>query len=134
MRIPREDALTGVMVMVDGQRYRWSPEQLPTQALPVYAAQLLSSVCSLVLCLLLCGVSLFRPREGTVMMLGFAAYAVLRFVLELVRVDELGQFGTSLSISQWVSVLVFACAMVGLWWVYRTPPAASAQPQPSSGT
>ena len=133
-RIPREDVRLGVIATVDGRRYRWSPDQLPSRALPVYAAQLLSSFSSLVLCLALCGMSYFKPREGTVMMLGFAAYAVLRFVLELVRVDEAGQFGTSLSISQWVSLVVFSCSMVGLWWVYRTPRAAPLQPQASSGS
>jgi phosphatidylglycerol:prolipoprotein diacylglycerol transferase len=133
-KIPKEDARTGVIATIDGKRYRWSPEQLPDRALPVYAAQLLSSVSSLVLCLLLCGVSVFKYREGTVMMLGFAAYAVVRFVLEWVRVDELGQFGTDLSISQWVSMLVFGFSMLGLWWIYRTPQTATMQPQTSSGT
>ena len=123
-----------MIATIDGKRYRWSPEQLPDRALPVYAAQLLSSVSSLVLCLLLCGVSVFKYREGTVMMLGFAGYAVLRFVLEWVRVDELGQFGTDLSISQWVSMLVFSFSMLGLWWIYRTPQTATMQPQTSSGT
>jgi len=87
-----------------------------------------------VLCLSLCGLSMFVLRDGTVMMLGFAAYAILRFVLELVRVDEGGQFGTDLSISQWVSLIVFACSMVGLWWIYRTPQVAPLQPQASQGS
>ncbi len=132
--IPEEDVRTGIIATIDGRRYRWSPEQLPPRTLPVYPAQLLSSVSSLVLCLLLCAISLFRHRQGTVMFLGFASYAVLRFVLELVRVDEAGQFGTELSISQWVSLVVFAGSMIGLWWIYRTPQAAPMQPQPSSGT
>jgi phosphatidylglycerol:prolipoprotein diacylglycerol transferase len=133
-KIPKEDARTGVIATIDGKRYRWSPDQLPDRALPVHAAQLLSSVSSLVLCLLLCGLSVFKYREGTVMMLGFAAYAVVRFVLEWVRVDELGQFGTDLSISQWVSMVVFSFSILGLWWIYRTPQTATMQPQASSGT
>ena len=52
------------------------------------------------------------------MMLGFASYAILRFVLELVRVDESGQFGTTLSISQWVSVVVFTGSLIGLGLIY----------------
>jgi phosphatidylglycerol:prolipoprotein diacylglycerol transferase len=132
--IPREDALTGIVATIDGKRYRWSPDQLPARALPVYAAQLLSSFSSLVLCLGLCSLSHFRPREGTVMMLGFAGYAIVRFGLELVRVDEAGQFGTSLSISQWISLIVFCCSMVGLWWVYRTPRTGSLQTHASSGS
>ena len=54
------------------------------------------------------------------MMLGFASYAILRFVLELVRVDESGQFGTTLSISQWVSVVVFTGSLIGLGLIYRS--------------
>ncbi len=132
--IPSEDARTGIYATIDGKRYRWGPDQLPARAYPVYAAQLLSSVSSLLLCLSLCGLSMFVLRDGTVMMLGFAAYAILRFVLELVRVDEGGQFGTDLSISQWVSLIVFACSMVGLWWIYRTPQVAPLQPQASQGS
>lgn len=132
--IPREDVRLGVFATIDGRRYRWGPDELPARALPVYAAQALSSVSSLVLCLLLCGLSLFAFRDGTVMMLGFAAYAVLRFVLELVRVDEGGQFGTDLSISQWVSLVVLTCSVFGLWWIYRTPQVAPLQPQTSQGS
>jgi phosphatidylglycerol:prolipoprotein diacylglycerol transferase len=131
--IPGEEVRAGVIVTIDGTQHRWTPAQLPQRALPVYAAQLLSSISSLLLCLALCGISSIGFRDGTVMMLGFAAYAVLRFVLELVRVDEAGQFGTDLSISQWVSLVVFACSSVGLWWVYRTPRPAAMQPQASSG-
>ena len=67
------------------------------------------------------------------MMLGCAGYAVLRYVLELVRVDEAGQFGTNLSISQWVSLIVFSGSMIGLWWIYRSPHTAPVQTQASSG-
>ncbi len=129
--IPVEDARTGVIATIDGQRYRWGPAELPDRALPVQPAQLISSFTALALCLLLCLAS-FR-REGTVMMLGFAGYAVLRFVLELVRVDEDGQFGTSLSISQWVSVVVLGISVMGLIWIYRKPGQPAMQPSRSGG-
>ncbi len=132
--IPEEEARTGVIATIDGKRYRWSPAELPDRALPVYAAQLISSASSLVLCLLLAAIPPLRFRDGTVMLLGFAGYAVLRFVLELVRVDEAGQFGTSLSISQWVSLGVLACSIIGFWSIYRTSPPAPVQPQPSQTT
>ena len=129
--IPSEDARTGVIATIDGKRYRWRPDELPTTALPVFAAQILSSLCSLLLCIGLCLIPASRFRDGTVMMLGFASYAILRFVLELVRVDESGQFGTSLSISQWVSLFVLVGSFVGLFVIYRTLPG---QPEPSDGT
>lgn len=131
--IPGEDARRGILVTIDGTRYSWTPDQLPPRALPVYAAQLLSSFSSLLLCLVLCFISRFRLRDGTVMIGGFAAYAVVRFGLEWVRVDELGQFGTSLSISQWVSLVVFALSAVAMWWLYRTPPTAAMHPQATPG-
>ena len=128
--LPAEDVQLGVFVTVDGRRIRWSPQELPSQSLPVRAAQIISSVSSLVLCVLLCGISLLRLRPGTVMFLGFAAYAILRFVLEWVRVDEAGQFGTALSISQWVSVMVLISSIAGLMWVCvrQAPPVTSDLP------
>ena len=127
--IPREDARLGVVATIDGKRYRWSPDELPARALPVYPAQLISSVCALLLCFGLCSLPSERLRDGTIMMLGFAGYAVIRFVLEIVRVDEAGQFGTSLSISQWVSLGVFLCSMVGLGWLYCSPRSKKMQTQ-----
>ena len=132
--IPKEDAVTGVIATIDGKRYRWGPDELPTRALPVYPTQLISSVSGLLLCLGLCSLPTRRMRDGTVMMLGFAGYAIIRFVLELIRVDEAGQFGTSLSISQWVSLVVLACSLIGLAWLYWSPRSAAVQTQPSSGS
>ncbi len=134
LRIPSGSVRRGVVATIDGKQYRWTPDQLPARALPVYAVQVLSSASSLVLCLMLCGLSLFVTRDGAIMMIGFACYAVLRFVLELIRVDEAGQFGTSLSISQWVSIVVLASCLIGLIFVYRRPASRqSVQTQPSSG-
>ncbi|HBV62473.1 MAG TPA: diacylglyceryl transferase [Rhodopirellula sp.] len=131
--IPAEDARTGVVATIDGRRYRWSPRELPKTALPVFAAQILSSVSSLLLCLGLCMIPVQRFREGTVMMLGFASYAVLRFVLELVRVDESGQFGTDFSISQWVSICVLAGSLIGLGFLYSRKQATAAVSSPELG-
>lgn len=70
------------------------------------------------------------------MFVGFASYAVLRFVLEIVRVDEAGQFNTSLSISQWVSLVVFLLSVMGLVWVYlfRSVAAESAHEETAGGS
>ncbi len=123
--VPVEDVRTGIVVTVDGRRHRWRPDELPSRALPVQAAQVISSVGALLLCLALCGLSWFRLRTGAVMMIGFASYAVLRFAMEMIRVDEAGQFGTSLSISQWVSIVVFTLSAAGLLWIYRQPESSS---------
>lgn len=131
--IPAEDARTGIIATVDGRRYQWSPDQLPDRALPVRAAQLISSFSALVLCLTLCGLSKIPFRDGTLMMIGFAGYAIMRFVLEIVRVDEAGQFGTAFSISQWVSIVVLVCSLIGLVWIYRSNSLVTTAPNPSRG-
>jgi phosphatidylglycerol:prolipoprotein diacylglycerol transferase len=131
---PAGDVRHDVLAVIDGQPFRWPPGELPPRALPVYAAQVLSSVSALALCLGLCGLSLFNFRDGVIMMIGFAGYAVVRFLLELVRVDEGGQFGTNLSISQWVSIVVFALCTLGLILIFRRAPAGQAiQSQPTTG-
>lgn len=119
--VPREDVPVGLAVSIDGSTYRWSPGELPDRALPVVAAQLFSSLGGLALCLSLLAVSRWVHRPGALMLLGLAGYAVLRFGLEIVRVDEAGRFGTELSISQWVSILVLIAAAGGLVWLYRHP-------------
>jgi len=116
--MPFERAPRGVLAMIDGKVYQWSSDELPERAMPVQPAQLISSVSAILLCGLLCAASYWFRREGAIMMLGFASYAVLRFGLEWIRVDEQGQFGTDLSISQWVSVLVFALSVAGLVWSF----------------
>lgn len=129
---PKEDILPGWWFKANGRTHVFKPDQLPQQSLPVRAAQPISSISSLALCLLLCTASLFISRTGVLMFLGFASYAILRFVLEIVRVDEAGQFNTSLTISQWVSVAVFTLSIMGLawlWWMGPHPPS----PQDESG-
>ncbi|EMI22189.1 prolipoprotein diacylglyceryl transferase [Rhodopirellula maiorica SM1] len=120
--LPREQSPRGVVAMIDGKIYRWTPQQLPQHAVPVQPAQLISSVSGLSVCLLLCALSLVLRRDGAIMLLGFAAYAVMRFVLEMIRVDEQGQFGTNLSISQWVSIGVLLCTIVAAIWLYSRKP------------
>ncbi len=124
--IPGDQVPRGARAVIDGKIYTWAADQLPGRALPVQAVQVFSSVSALVLCCLLCGLSYIVRREGAVMMYGFAGYAVLRFVLEIIRVDEGGQFGTELSISQWVSICVLVGSVVGLIWLHQKRPPAVA--------
>jgi phosphatidylglycerol:prolipoprotein diacylglycerol transferase len=127
--LPAEDIVLGWEMQISGRLYLLEPSQLPARALPVRAAQPISSASALGLCLLLCGLSAVIKRPGAIMFLGFAGYAIVRFLLELVRVDESGQFNTSLTISQWVSVVVLAICICGLVWLYARPAAT-----PPSGT
>ncbi len=45
---------------------------------------------------------------GDVLALGWIAYPINRFMIEFLRSDEAGQFGTSLTIAQWVSLGLLA--------------------------
>jgi len=114
---PVEDVPLGLLVVVDGKEYYWAASQLPATANPVRPSQLLSSLGGLFLCLSLCFFSRFSYKNGVVMMVGFASYAVLRFGEEMLRNDEPGQFGTSLTIAQWVSIIVFSLSCGGLVWL-----------------
>ena len=120
-----EDVQLGVTVVVNGLRYRWASDELPAYALPVRAAQLLSSVSALILCLILLMISRRPLPEGSLLLIGFAGYAVVRFCLEIVRVDEGGQFGTKLSISQWVSIVVLILSVAGTVWLWKRPDSAA---------
>lgn len=128
--IPADQALVGVAALIDGDVYRWSPNELPDRALPVRAAQVISSLTGATMALVLWSLGWWLDRQswrrsGTLMFVGFAAYAVVRFVLEIVRVDEGGQFGTSFSISQWVSLCVLAASVGGLIWLYAVKPSTA---------
>lgn len=117
---PAEDALPGLAVVRDGELLaRFSPGELPVSAKPVWATQIISSMVAAVMFFTLLivervlrGSRFYRP--GILMLTGFIAYGVLRIVLEWVRVDEAGQFGTAFSISQWVSFAVITLSGIAI--------------------
>lgn len=123
-QLPDENIQPGLVASVGDRTYRWAADELPMRALPVYPAQLLSSVSALLMCGLLLAVAPWLHRPGALMFIGFGGYAVVRFGLELIRVDEAGQFGTELSISQWVSIMILLISVTGLLWLYRRPQTA----------
>ena len=59
------------------------------------------------------------------MALGLIAYPITRFVVEFLRGDELGQFHTSLTIAQWVSMGLLAFGLAFLAWLSRQAPEMS---------
>ena len=123
--VPAEEIRPGYLIRTDRGSYPVPPSMMPAQAGPVYPAQLISSIGGGLLCLTLCLVPPGRFPPGTLMWAGFLGYAVLRFGLEIVRVDEAGQFGTSLSISQWVSIVVVILSFVGIALTRRINTAGS---------
>ena len=71
----------------------------------------------------------FRRRDGEVTALMITLYPIARFFEESIRVDESPVFGTGLSISQNVSILLLLAA-VAMWaWLLRKPAGNLAFPQ-----
>jgi phosphatidylglycerol:prolipoprotein diacylglycerol transferase len=95
---------------------------IPPRSLPVHPTQIYSSIDAFFLLLLLLAYEPFCRRNGQVFALMLSGYPVCRFLLEIVRTDESPIFGTGLTISQNISLLVLICA-AGLWfYILRRPP------------
>ncbi|MCL2709332.1 MAG: prolipoprotein diacylglyceryl transferase [Planctomycetaceae bacterium] len=80
-----------------------------SEVLPVHPTQIYSSVLALLLCgtLLFLGRSRFyQQRAGLVFASFMVLYAVGRFFIEMIRTDEASFFGTGLTVSQNVSIVV----------------------------
>lgn len=126
---PAEEIPFGAIAVVNGVEHYWSARDLPAVAGPVLPAQIIGSISGLLLCLGLCWLSRRDHRDGTILLAGFAGYALLRFGIEILRSDEPGQFGTQLTISQWVSLVVLAGSLAAWWWLRSRPAATTARPQ-----
>jgi phosphatidylglycerol:prolipoprotein diacylglycerol transferase len=63
----------------------------------------------------------YRRRNGEVLAIGWMAYPINRFLIEFLRSDESGKFGTTLTISQWVSLGLFASGLAYFLWLQRQP-------------
>lgn len=91
------------------------------RSLPVHPTQIYSTINALLLCLLLLAYDPFRRRDGELFALMISIYPVSRFLIEILRTDESPIFGTGLSISQNVSLVILLVA-AGLWfYVLRRP-------------
>ena len=85
-----------------------------SKVLPVHPTQIYSSVLALLLCgtlLVLGRLPFYQHREGLVLASFMILYSVGRFGIEIIRTDEESFFGTGLTVSQNVSIVV---GMVGM--------------------
>jgi phosphatidylglycerol:prolipoprotein diacylglycerol transferase len=92
----------------------WTITGPPPRGRPVHPAQLYSFVDAMLLCLLLLAYEPFKRRDGELTALVLTIHPVSRFMLEIIRIDESPVFGTGMSISQNISIAIFALG-VGLW-------------------
>ncbi|MEN6451218.1 MAG: prolipoprotein diacylglyceryl transferase family protein [Thermoguttaceae bacterium] len=94
---------------------------VPARSLPVQPTQIYSTMDGLLECLILLVFARFRRRDGEVFALMMSIYPITRFIIEGLRSDEATVFGTGLTISQNVSLLLLVCA-AGLWfYILRQP-------------
>jgi phosphatidylglycerol:prolipoprotein diacylglycerol transferase len=106
---------------VKGQQYAWSAVGFPDRSLPVQPTQIYSAINAFLLFLTLWLFFPYRWKNGQVIFLTLGLYAISRFVLELIRTDEGGVFGTWLTISQWVSLIsILAVLALGVM-IHRQP-------------
>lgn len=106
-----------VMELVD-RGFLLSPD---FRSLPLHPTQVYSAIGSGLLAVLTWAYYPYRQKDGSVLLLGWMTYPVHRFIVEFLRGDELGQFGTSLTISQWVSLGLLVCGTVFSIWLSRQP-------------
>ena len=87
-------------------------------SLPVHPAQLYSALDAALLAWLAAAFTPFARRDGAVFALVLTLHPISRLLLEMIRIDEPGALGTSLSISQLISLLLLVLAAVawGVLW------------------
>lgn len=91
------------------------------RSLPVHPAQLYSSIGAFLITLVLIAWYPFRRHNGELVALMMTIYPIVRILEEAIRIDEGASLGTSLSISQNVSLLILAGAVAVWVFVLRQP-------------
>jgi phosphatidylglycerol---prolipoprotein diacylglyceryl transferase len=91
------------MVRVGNRRIQVPVSSMPDRALAVHPSQVYAAFSGLLLCIWTMLLAENWPKTGYVFGTGLVAYGAIRIIEEIIRVDEGGQFGTSLSIAQWIS-------------------------------
>ena len=108
--------------------------EAPARSLPVHPAQIYSAIDAALLAWVLWSYYPYRRRDGEVMALMVTIHPISRFLLEAIRVDEPPVWGTGLSISQNLSVILFCVGLT--FWAYLRwkTPARLAFPLPEATT
>jgi phosphatidylglycerol:prolipoprotein diacylglycerol transferase len=93
----------------------------PVRSRPVHPTQVYSAIDAAILAWLLWSYYPFRRRDGEVIALLLSVHPITRFLLEIIRTDEPAVFGTGMSISQNISILLLVAAGLLWWYVSRQP-------------
>ena len=123
-KIKKDDSVQRIQYFEDGvllslgepakavvRQVSWHRDKLPPQSIPVYPSQLLSSINALLLCFFLCTIYPYRTRDGQVFALMLILYATSRFLMEIIRSDELHVYLSLFTPAQAVSLVIL---MTGL--------------------
>ncbi|MCA9055947.1 MAG: prolipoprotein diacylglyceryl transferase, partial [Planctomycetaceae bacterium] len=105
---------------------------LPSAAacMPLHPTQVYSSINGFLLALVTWAYYRHRRHGGDVFAIGMMLYAITRFLIEFVRADELGQLGTGLTISQLLSLGLFAVGLGLTLWLRRSGTSTAATTTP----
>jgi len=116
-------ASTGAVELeLDGDRViRWRNAPPPQRSAPVHPAQIYAALDAGLLALVLWAIYPFRRHDGEVTAIMMIVHPISRILLEIIRVDEGGQFGTALTISQWVSIGLLLIGIALLWYIETQP-------------
>lgn len=112
---PKEEAV--VITTADDKEVSIPPVPIAERSRPVHPTQIYSSLNAFAILFLLLAAERFLHRDGELFCLMLIIYAPMRFILEIIRTDEAEALGTSLSISQNVSIAVIL-GVVFFWWFY----------------
>ncbi|MGC3972502.1 MAG: prolipoprotein diacylglyceryl transferase [Pirellulales bacterium] len=126
----RDDRLPLHLTTDRGTRTVAALPGLTQHSLPTHPAQLYAAVDAVLGMLLLLAFTPLSRRDGETFALLLTIHPISRFLLEEIRIDEPGMFGTQLSISQHVSILLLAAA-VAVWIYVETRPRGFAWPRRS---
>lgn len=85
---------------------------------PVYPAQLLASLNGIFLFFILTCFYRYRKNDGEVLLVFGILYSIARFYIETLRNDTTPVFGTGLTVSQNISVILF-CSSLGIFIFLR---------------
>ncbi len=117
----REGQPMAIEVAGQPEPKRWTIAASLPRGRPVHPAQLYSFIDGILLCFFLLAYEPYKRRDGELTAWLLTIHPVARFLLEIVRVDESPVFDTGLSISQNISIALFAVG-IGLWiYLSRRP-------------
>jgi phosphatidylglycerol:prolipoprotein diacylglycerol transferase len=111
-----------------GKVHRITRDNWPGRSLPIHPTQLYAALDAGLLALVLWLAYPFRRRDGEIFALLITVHPLSRFLLELIRSDESGQFGTPFTISQIIS-LGFLVGAAGFWYYVEKRPTGSVMPR-----